>query len=417
MRTFLATFVLLVTLSFALHAADWPQWRGPRSAAIADGATAPAAWPSALTKRWTLRVGVGHASPVVVGNSAYVFAREGEQEVLRAVDVVSGKERWRSGVDTPYEMNPAAKGHGKGPKSTPLVAGGRVYTLGISGVLSAHDANTGTVAWRKTFTGTLAGPPDFGASTSPVMEDGKLIVHVGTINSGALTAFDPATGKELWTWTGDGPGYATPIAVTLGGTRQLITQTQKAIVAVSPADGKLLWRIPFTTPYEQNIVTPLAVGDRIVLSGIDQSTFAVRPTAKGTTWTADKVWDAPTVPMYMSSPVIVGERIFGFTHRQRGQLFCLDASSGKTLWTSPQRMGENAAIVALGQSLLVLTDSGELLVVNAHDKAFDVVRRYSVADSATWAHPVPVSSSGSGPVDGVLVKDEQQLALWTWGGR
>lgn len=418
MRSLLITTVLVAGISLGLHAADWPQWRGPRGAGLVEGGQGPATWPAALTKRWAVRAGIGHASPVVTGGTAYVFARDGEREVLRAIDLTSGKERWQSGVDTPYEMNPAARGHGKGPKATPVVAGGRVFTFGISGTLSAHDAASGTVAWRKTFSGKLAGSPEFGASTSPIVDEGRVVIHVGTKDSGALTAFDGATGKEVWAWTGDGPGYATPVVATIGGTRQIITQTQKAIVSVASSDGRLLWRLPFTTPYEQNIVTPVLLGDRVVFSGIDQTTFAVRPQAKGGAWTAEKVWDVPGVPMYMSSPVAVGERLFGFTHRQRGQLFCLDASTGKTLWTSPQRMGENAAIVALGQALLVLTDSAELLVLAASDKGYDVTRRYSVADSATWAHPVPVSSAGAtGAVDSVLIKDEQQLALWTWSGK
>jgi outer membrane protein assembly factor BamB len=361
-------------------------------------------------------VGVGHASPIVAGTTAYVFARDGEREVLRALDVGSGKEQWHSGYDAPYDMNPAARGHGKGPKSTPLFDRGRVFTLGISGVVSAHDALSGKVLWRKSLTGPLAGQPAFGAATSPVADESRVIVFMGTSNSGALTAFDAATGKEQWSWTGDGPAYATPAFATIGATRQIITQSQKAIVSVAAHDGRLLWRLPFTTPYEQNSVTPLVVGDRVIVSGMDQSTFAVRPEAKGSTWTVEKVWDAAAVPMYMSSPVAIGHRLFGFTHRQRGQLFSLDATTGKTLWTSPPRLGENAAIVALGQSLLVLIDSGELMVVAGSGDRYRVDRRYTVAESSTWAHPVPVASSGA-TIDGVLIKDERQLTLWTWAVR
>lgn len=418
MRTWIVSIIVCGMFAVGLQAADWSQWRGPGGAAAIDAGRAPAAWPATLTKRWTLRVGIGHASPIVAGSTVFVFTRDGEQETLRALDLASGHERWRSGVAVPYQMNPAAQGHGKGPKSTPLFADGRVFTLGITGALAAHRADTGAVVWRKTFAGKLAGPPDFGASTSPILADGKLIVHIGTIGHGALTAFDPASGKELWAWTGDGPAYATPVVVTLGGVRQLVTHTQKSIVGIAAADGRLLWRVPFTTPYDQNIVTPVVIGDRVILSGIDQSTFAVRPQAKGSAWTADKVWDATTVPMYMSSPVAVGERLFGFTHRQRGQFFCLDAASGKVLWTSPGRVGENAAIVAVGRSLLALTDSGELLVVAGHDKGYEVERRYSVADTATWAHPVPVAVAGAAAaLDAVLIKDEQHVTLWSWGSR
>lgn len=373
----------------------------------------PATWPSTLTKRWSSAVGIGHASPIVQGATAYVFARDGEAEVLRALEIGSGKELWRSSYNSPYDMNPAAKGHGKGPKATPLFDRGRVFTLGISGIVSAHDGASGKLLWRKTLTGALAGPPTFGAATSPVANDTRIIVFVGTTNNGALTAFDAATGTEQWSWTGDGPAYVTPVFATIGGTRQIITQSQKSIISVAASNGRLLWRLPFTTPYEQNSVTPLVVGDRVVVSGVDQSTFAVRPQVMGDTWTAQKVWDAPTVPMYMSSPVAIGDTLFGFTHKHRGQLFGLDATTGRTLWTSPPRLGENAAIVALGPSLLVLLDSGELMVVAGSGKSYQVERRYTVADSPTWAHPVPVAFA-SRTVDGVLIKDERQVTLWTW---
>jgi outer membrane protein assembly factor BamB len=414
MRKVLALVACGAALTAAVHGADWTQWRGPDGAAIVQAAKAPSAWPMRLSKQWSTAVGIGHASPIVAGTTAYVFARDGEREVLRALDLGTGRERWQTGYDALYEMNPAARGHGKGPKSTPLFSQGRIFTLGISGVVSAHDAATGAVVWRKTLTGALAGQPTFGAATSPVADGSRVIVFVGTTDRGALTAFDAATGKEEWSWTGDGPAYATPVFATIGGTRQIITQSQKSVVSVAAGDGRRLWQLPFTTPYEQNCVTPLVVGDRVVVSGIDQSTFAVRPRLQDATWTTERVWEAKSVPMYMSSPVAVGDTLFGFTHRQRGQLFGLDAATGKTLWTSPPRLGENAAIVALGQSLLVLLDSGELMVVAASGKGYTVERRYTVADSPTWAHPVPVASSG-GAVDGVLVKDERQVALWTWG--
>ena len=413
MRHLFATITCVTLTAVAVRTADWPQWRGPGGTAIVASARPPAGWPTALTKRWSVPVGLGHASPIVAGATVYVFARDGEQEVLRALDLASGKERWRSGYDAPYQMNPAARAHGKGPKSTPLFDRGRVFTLGISGTVSAHDAASGKLVWRKTLSGALAGAPAFGAATSPVADDDRVIVFVGTTNRGALTAFDATTGREQWSWAGDGPAYATPVVTTLGGTRQVISQSQTAVVSVGASDGRLLWRLPFTTPYEQNSVTPLVVGDRVVVSGLDQSTLAVRPRLNGSEWTTDRAWAASAVPMYMSSPVAIGDTLFGFTHKQRGQLFSLDAATGKTHWTSPPRLGENAAIVALGDSLLVLLDSGELMVVAGSARGYQVDRRYTVADSPTWAHPVPVASSGAA-VDGVLIKDERQLALWLW---
>ena len=185
-----AVVAALVLLASAASAADWPQWRGPARdgrASLAPRAT----WPEALTPAWTITVGEGHASPVVVGDRVYVFSREGEEEVVQALDLATGKRVWRASYPAPYTMNSAATGHGKGPKSTPTVAGGRVFTFGISGILSAFDAATGRLAWRKD-TGTEfgQGSPLYGVALSPVVDGSNVIVHVGGPGKGALTAFD-----------------------------------------------------------------------------------------------------------------------------------------------------------------------------------------------------------------------------------
>jgi len=154
-------------------------------------------------------------------------------------------------------MNPAARGHGKGPKSTPLIYDGAVYTLGIAGRLSAYNLKSGKVLWQKQFGSQYkSASPLYGTAVSPIAVGGMLIAHVGGHNTGALTAFDPKTGAVKWKWAEDGLSYATPVVATFGGVRQLFTQTQDAIAAFS-LDGKLLWKIPFTTPYTQNIVTAI----------------------------------------------------------------------------------------------------------------------------------------------------------------
>ena len=303
-RTFgtaLAALALIATVS--LSAEQWTGWRGASRAAV-SAAPMPATLAAKAADVWAMPVGIGHASPLVDGQRVYVFARKGEQEVAQALDLATGKGLWSAAYDQPYTMNSAATGHGKGPKSTPLLAGGRLYTLGIAGVLSALDAATGKVAWRHAFDKEFGPPPDFGTAMSPIFDNGLVIAHVGGINGGALRAFDPATGAAKWSWAGDGPGYATPVALVAGGVRQIVALTKTRAVGVDAGSGALLWSLPFTTPYEQNAVTPAVAGDMVILSGLDQSTFAVRP-AKGADgkWAAARVWDVKGVPLYMSSPV------------------------------------------------------------------------------------------------------------------
>jgi outer membrane protein assembly factor BamB len=350
-------------------------------------------------------VGIGHASPIVGDGRVYVFARKDDKETLSAIDLASGKPVWSQHYDAPYTMNPAASAHGKGPKSTPVLHGGRLYTLGITGVLSAHDAASGRVLWRRSFEKELSPPvPDFGTAMSPIVEGDTLIAHVGGAGRGALRAFDLATGAVKWSWTLDGPGYASPVVLAAGGSRQLVTQTEKHIAGVDATTGAALWTLPFETAYAQNSVTPVVYGDTVILSGLSKSAFAVRPTKQGRTWTATKVWENADVPMYMSSPVVVRDTLFGFSHRNKGQAFALDARTGRTLWVGPPRQGENAALVAAGDSLLFLTDDGQLTVAKVNDRSWTAVTKVEVATSPTWAHPVLLGNR-------LLVKDEQTLTL------
>jgi outer membrane protein assembly factor BamB len=304
-------------------------------------------------------------------------------------------------------MNPAAAPHGQGPKATPMYSNGKLYTFGISGILSAFDAETGKPIWRLDFIKQYKeGAPDFGTAMSPIIDGGILIAHVGGTKLGALTAFDAATGAVKWSWDGDSPAYASPIVVELGGVRQLVTQSHSNIIGVAVASGKLLWKIPFKTEYDQNIVTPVLYKDTLIFSGVDKGVFAVRLKHNTGAWTPETVWQNKSVSMYMNSPVLAGDLLFGFSHLKKGQLFCLDPRTGATLWTGPPRAGDSAAILASATTLFALTPDAQLIIAKPTEKALVEIRRYEVADSPTWAHPVVLP-------DGVLIKDLKTLARWS----
>jgi len=394
---------VLAVMAGALSGQDWPQWRGPARDGRAKGLTVPAEWPTALRLAWKASVGSGHASPVASGGAAFAFGRVGEDEVLSSFDLATGRLRWKQAYPAPYTVNSAAQGHGKGPKSTPTVAGGRVYTFGIGGVLSCFDSASGRLLWRADHRGS----PSFGVALSPTVEQGLLIVHMGGEGEGVVKALDAATGAERWSLKGDGPAYASPVVATLAGTAQLVTFTKSRLVGVDLAKGTLLWSQPFTTDYDQNAVTPVVYGDVVIFSGIDRGVRAVRITRSGGTLKADNAWEATDVSLYLSSPILDGDRLFGFSHRQKGQLFALDARTGKVLWTSPGRQAESAALVDVGSALLALTTGSELLVLRKDAAGFAPLRTYDVADTPTWAHPAPTA-------EGLLVRDAETLALWRW---
>jgi len=404
-KSALRSYIAAALASQVCVAQDWPQWRGPNRDGVVASFAAPKVWPDKLQTIWKVQVGLGHSSPVVVGRRVYLHSRQEENEVAYCFDLDTGKQLWRDSYPTPYMMNPAAVSHGKGPKSTPVVYNNNLYTFGISGILSCYDTMTGTVKWRKEFSKQFkATSPLFGAATSPIVHNGLVIVHVGGHDSGALTAFNAETGDVKWTWTGDGPGYASPIVFGSGGTAQIVTQTQKSIAGFSPANGEQLWRIPFETEYVQNIVTPVAYKDTLIFSGLDKGTTAVRVIKRAGNWETLKVWQNPEVSMYMNSPVVNGDYLFGLSHKRKGQFFCIDARSGQALWTSDGREGDNAAILAAGKFLFLLTDGAELIVARSDAIQFEVLKKYSVADSPTWAHPVVVGNR-------ILIKDASSLAM------
>jgi outer membrane protein assembly factor BamB len=391
-------------------AADWPQWRGPARDGAAPDAAFPSPLPEKLRQVWRVQVGEGHSSPVVAGDRVFVHSREGDDEVVRALDLATGRELWRHADPTAYTMNPAAIQHGKGPKSTPVVAGGTVCTLGIAGRLSCFEAASGRVLWQNDWKGRFAETaPDFGTAMSPAIVAGKLIAHVGGVGAGALAAFDLATGKEIWRWEGEGPGYASPVLATFDGVEQIVTQTREHVVAVAADGGRELWKVELKTPYVQNIATPLVYRDTVIVSGLYNPVRALRPRLAGDRrgFTIEEVWRNADVDLYMSSPVLVSGQLVGFTSKRSGQLFALDPATGKTLWLGDPRQGDQAALIAAGDQLVVQNVAGELAIGPVDASGWKPSKRYTVANSATWAHPALLGKR-------LLVKDATQLTLWSF---
>jgi outer membrane protein assembly factor BamB len=382
--------------------ADWPQWRGPARDGSAPSFEVPKQWPATLSRRWSAVVGAGHASPVVADGRVFVHARQGEQEVITAFDTQGGKRLWNDSYPAPYRVNTAASGHGPGPKSTPVVSGGTLCTFGISGILTCYDAASGRRLWR---TQPVNEQPVYGTAMSPLIDKGALIAHVGGQERGALTAFDLTSGRVRWQWTGAAPAYASPVIGTFAGARQIVTQSRTHVVGIGPDEGRLLWQVPFTTEYDQNAVTPVLIGDVVVYSGLSNGITAIRPQRQGGSWRVEHVWKNDRAAMYMSSPVMFGSLLVGLSHRNRGQFFALDPRTGTTTWQTEGRQAENAALVAAKGALLALTTNGELVVFTSDGTELKEIKRYSVSDTATWAHP---AISGRR----LFVKDVENLTAW-----
>jgi outer membrane protein assembly factor BamB len=383
--------------------ADWPQWRGPNRDGTATFAE-PTAWPEQLTLRWKVEVGTGYATPIIVGNRVFAFSRQQENEVMRAIDAGSGKVIWETSYPAPFAMNSATARHGPGPKSTPTYADGRLFTLGMSGIVTAFDAATGKQLWQKP-----APPvePTYHTAQSALVDRGLVIVHVGGNNQGALTAFDPATGAVKWSWNGDGPAYGSPIVADIGGTRQVILFSQQNLIGVDVASGELLWRTPFMARSTTNAITPIVYGGQtVIVSGQGMPLTAYTISKRNGAWAADLAWENPQASMSFTNAVLVGDAVFSMTALNSGQFFWADARTGKTLWTSPPRQAGNASIVRAGNLLFVLKDDAQLMVARSTPGGFEPLKTYEVADSATW--PAPAFSGNR-----IVVKDISTIRLWT----
>jgi outer membrane protein assembly factor BamB len=381
-------------------AQDWPQWRGPaRDGSVAAEST-PKTWPTAWRRAWRTDIGEGYCSPVVAGGRVFVHSRRDPEELVTAIDLESGKVEWQQKYQTPFNKNQYAVNMAKGPHATPLVVGSRVITLGAMGILSAWNTQTGALLWRKDFSGDVDTSKLFtGTAASPLAEGGSVIVQVGSdVHGGRVMALDPQTGAERWTWRGNGPGYASPVAYTIGGVRQIVTLTDSSIEGIDAKTGAPLWSVPFLDEWHENIVTPVWTGTHIVVSGPRQGMHAYALRRDAGTWAVTEAWKNPEVTMYMSTPVLADGLLYGLSSKRKGQIVALDAATGAARWSTEGRTGNHASVLLTPAHVLLLTNDGDLVVARRSSDGFSEERRYDVADSETWAVPVLLR-------DGLIVRD------------
>ncbi len=381
---------LLLSLVSAplVRAEDWPGWLGPRR----DGATSLVVkpWTAPLNVVWKTKVGDGHSSPIVAHGLVFLhtFDKDKKTEVVEAYDAEKGTLTWTQS----YDRGDAKFPFGSGPRGTPLVHDGKLYTFGITGILSCFDAKKGTPIWNVDTAKVYKSPRlIFGASASPIIEGDNVLINVGA-KEASLVAFDRSTGKEKWKALSDRPSYSSPVVIGKDS-RQAVFLTGENLVGVNPADGTQVWKYPFRDLISESSTTPIVVGDVLFASSITLGSVGLKLKSSGE---VEKLWQDPDLTCYFSTPVPVGtEHLYVVTGSKpsfvpkssKATLQCVDVKTGKTLWKRENVGRYHASLVRTGDNkLLLLEEQGDLVLLQPDAKEYKELARSKICET-TWAHP------------------------------
>jgi len=388
----LRSLVALLVCSVVAVAGDWPQWLGPNRDGSSPEKVSP--WKEAPKVLWRKPVGEGNSGPVVADGRVYIHAKvknRNEEEVV-AYDAKSGKELWRTG----YKRPAFTSLFGNGARATPAVVDGRVYTFGITGLLTCFDAAKGTRLWQvDTLKKFHAKNLFFGMSCSPLVEGKLVLVNVGG-KGASVVAFDKGKGETAWKSLDDKASYSSPIIFGKGKERQVVFLTGDGVVSLAPSDGSLFWRFPLKDKLFESSTTPVRAGDLLLASSITYGSVGLRLKTKEGKPAADKVWKKDDLTCYFSTPVPVGkEHIYlvtgtppqGFGTKPEATLHCIEAATGMGLWKRPKVGKYHASLLRTGDDkLLLMEEAGQLVLLDPSPKKYHELARAKVCGE-TWAHP------------------------------
>jgi outer membrane protein assembly factor BamB len=412
---------LLLTLALTTaRADDWPQWLGPQRDGVWRETGILKDFPADGPKiRWRAPLGAGYTGPAVVGGRVYVMDRQLKNSASNPTDpfqrgTIPGSERvlcldesngnivWTNEYNCPYTVSYPA-----GPRATPLVSGGKVYTLGTEGNLLCLDATTGKKIWahelKKDYN---LETPLWGFSAAPLLDGQKLICLVGGDGSTAV-AFDKDTGKELWkALSAKEPGYCPPMIFEAGGKRQLIIWHPQSVNSLDPDTGKLYWSQPYTARSGLSVPTPRKSGDRLFITSFYNGPMMLqldseKPEAK-VLWRGKGTGERNTdgIHSIISTPFFEGDYIYGVC--SYGQLRCLKAATGERVWeTFKATSGDkevrwaNAFLIKNGDRFFLPNEKGDLIIAKLTPRGYDEISRTHLLDPTNrdpgrmvvWSHP------------------------------
>ncbi|MBL9116728.1 MAG: PQQ-binding-like beta-propeller repeat protein [Verrucomicrobiaceae bacterium] len=402
-------FVLVGIAASSLRAADWLQWRGPARDGSVRGVVLPDRLQGeALKQAWRVDLAPGYSGPIVAGNKVFTTETESRAtEIVRALDVSTGKEVWRASWSGAMTVPFFAKANGDWIRATPACDGERLYVAGMCDVLVCLDVNTGKELWRYDFVKELKTPlPAFGFASSPLLEGDAVIVQAGA----GTCKLDKISGKLLWRSLTDeggmsGSAFGSPVIATLGGKQQLLVQSRTHLAGLSLDKGKELWSQPVEAFRGMNILTPTVHEGDVFTSTYGGETAMFQIAADKGTLSASKKW-ALKLQGYMTSPVIVDGMAIELTRDQR--LVAVDLSNGAKLWEIKDKFGKYWSMVTDGKKVLALDQKGELLLFQPSRTDWNLIDRIKVTEAESWAHLAITNGQ-------IWVRDLSGLTAWKFG--
>lgn len=374
----LAALSAVTSLSMA---GDWPQYRGIRQDGHSLETGLAPSWPaSGPLELWHYPLGEGYSGISVSAGRVFTMFGSAGDELIVALDAATGKEVWRVRIDSNRSDS-----QGGGPRSTPVVDGNRIYALGARGKLVALETATGEVAWKLDLVSQFGAQiPQWGVSTSPVVEGDLLLVDAGGRDGFSLVALDKVTGNVRWHSETDKPGYSTPLPVTVDGVRQILFFTGTALASVSPETGDLYWRYPWSTSYDVNAAMPVFVPPNQVFisSAYDKGAALLTLRKDGEGVAVDEIWRNRVMKNHFNSSVLVGKHLYGFDN---GTLKCIEAATGEEMWA--KRGFNKGSLLSADGRLIVLSEGGLLAAIEATPDGYNELARHQVFEAKTWTMP------------------------------
>jgi outer membrane protein assembly factor BamB len=354
----------------------WPGFRGANRDGVVHGVMINTDWlASPPVELWRRPVGPGCSSFAVSGNLLYTQEQRGEFETVSCYDLKNGKPVWKHQDRARFWDSHA----GAGPRSTPTLAGDRVYTLGATGIMNVLEAGNGTIIWsRDAASDAGIKAPNWGFAGSPLVVNDIVVVAL----AGKLAAYDIATGNPKWFGTDGGSGYCSPQLLTLNGVPQVLLMSKAGALSVDPATGKKLWE--YNWPLEDRILQPalLENGD-LIFAEEYKNIRRVKVTHEDEEWKIQDLWTSPGLKSVFNDHVIHKGYAYGF---DGPFVACVDLKDGKRMWRGGRYQGFTI-LLAEQNLLLVLTEKGEIALVSASPDKFMELSRFQALKGKTWNHP------------------------------